>query len=290
MVLYLYLFSAVAGSLLVGVSMLTGGSDNDGDGGDGHDGGEDGGDEALASHGAAPALTAGSHGATDAGHGAALAPAGGHGPGGGADHGHGDGHAAAGAGHHGGHAPSWAEGASALALFLFSLQLWTYVLAFGGITGLLLRLVAHVAEPMAGLCALGVGLGTAVTARKVLRRLSAGSDSGTVDGNRLVGSTAQVLIPAQAGGTGKIRLVARGQTIDLLARMPDGASLAEGAEVLILDLKDGIAEVTADLDDRPRALPEKTDIAKTDTAKTDTATNPAALADRRAENNPPQKG
>lgn len=288
MVLYLYLFSAVAGSLLVGVSMLTGGSDNDGDGGDGHDGGEDGGDEALASHGAAPALTAGLHGATEAGHGAALAPAGDQGPGGGADHGHGDGHgaghAAAGAGHHGGHA-SWAEGASALALFLFSLQLWTYVLAFGGITGLLLRLVAHVAEPMAGLCALGVGLGTAVTARKVLRRLSAGSDSGTVDGNRLVGSTAQVLIPAQAGGTGKIRLMARGQTIDLLARMPDGSPLAEGAEVLILDLKDGIAEVTADLDDRPRALPEKTD-----TAKTDTATSSAALADRRAENNPPQKG
>ncbi len=285
MVLYLYLFSAVAGSLLVGVSMLTGGSDNDGDGGDGHDGGEDGGDEALSSHGGAPALIAGSHGATDAGPGAALAVAGSHGSGGGADHGHGDGHATPGAAHHGGHAPSWAEGASALALFLFSLQLWTYVLAFGGITGLLLRLVAHVAEPMAGLCALGVGLGTAVTARKVLRRLSAGSDSGTVDGNRLVGSTAQVLIPAQAGGTGKIRLVARGQTIDLLARMPDGASLAEGAEVLILDLKDGIAEVTADLDDRPRALPEKTD-----TAKTDTAPNPAALAERRAENNPPQKG
>lgn len=284
MVLYLYLFSAVAGSLLVGVSMLTGGSDNDGDGGDGHDAGEDGGDEALSSHGGAPALTASSHGATDAGPGAALAVAGSHGSGGGAEHGHGDGHAAPGAAHHGGHA-SWAEGASALALFLFSLQLWTYVLAFGGITGLLLRLVAHVAEPMAGLCALGVGLGTAITARKVLRRLSAGSDSGTVDGNRLVGSTAQVLIPAQAGGTGKIRLVARGQTVDLLARMPDGAPLAEGAEVLILDLKDGIAEVTADLDDRPRALPAKTDIAKTDTAP-----NPAALADRRAENNPPQKG
>ena len=131
----------------------------------------------------------------------------------------------------------------------------------------------------------GVGLETAVTARKVLRRLSAGSDSGTVDGNRLVGSTAQVLIPAQAGGTGKIRLVARGTDGRPPGPVPDGAPLAEGAEVLILDLKDGIAEVTADLDDRPRALPEKSD-----TAKTDNATNPAALADRRAENNPPQKG
>lgn len=273
MVLYLYLFSAVAGALLVGVSMLTGGSDQDGDG-DGDHGGDDGADEALAGHHAAPALAAGTGGADGGGHDAVLAPTSAAAVQG---TGHGDGHA--GAGHHGGHS-SWADGASALALFLFSLQLWTYVLAFGGITGLLLRLVAHMAEPMAGLCALGVGLGTAITARKVLRKLSASSDSGTVDGNRLVGSTAQVLIPAPAGGTGKVRLVARGQTIDLLARSNEGQPLLEGAEVVILDLKDGVADVTADLDDRPPALP---------VGQSQSGT-PAALADRRTETNPPQKG
>lgn len=272
MVLYLYLFSAVAGSLLVGVSMLTGGSDQDGDGDHGAD---DGADEALAGHHAAPALAAGTGGAGSDGHGAELAPAAG--ATGAATHGAGHGHA--GAGHHGGHS-SWADGASALALFLFSLQLWTYVLAFGGITGLLLRWVAHMAEPMAGLCALGVGLGTAITARKVLRRLSATGDSGTVDGNRLVGSTAQVLIPAPAGGTGKVRLVARGQTVDLLARSNEGQPLLEGAEVVILDLKDGVADVTADLDDRPQALP----------ARQSQSGTPAALADRRTDTNPSQKG
>lgn len=280
MVLYLYLFSAVAGSLLVGVSMLTGGADNDGDGsgdGDGDHGGDEGSDHALASHSAAPALAAATHGIGDGdgdgdghsdGHSSAIAPGASAGPG----------HGSALAAQPGQHA-AWAEGASALALFLFSLQLWTYVLAFGGITGLLLRLVAHVAEPMAGLCALGVGLGTAITARKVMRRLSASSDSGTVDGNRLVGSTAQVLIPAPAGGTGKVRLVARGQTIDLLARSSDGQPLPEGTEVLILDLKDGVADVTADLDDPPRALPAGREQSR-----------PAARSEHRTETNPPQKG
>ncbi len=271
-VLYLYLFSAVAGVLLVGVSMLTGGSSDSGH----DDGGDDGSSEhALAEVGATPQLAAGAHDAT----GAALAT---HGDG----HGPGDAHAPAHhAGHDGGHAASWTDGAAALALFLFSLQLWTYVLAFGGLTGLLLRWVANVPEPLAGLCALGVGLGTAVTARKVLRRLSSGSDSGTVDGNRLVGSTAQVLIPAAAGGTGKVRLVARGQTVDLLARSNEGQALPEGAEVLILDIKDGIADVTADLDDRPRAA-----LAAAATPTSSPASHVAAHAESLAAKDPPQRG
>ena len=275
MVLYLYLFSAVAGVLLVGVSMLTGGSSDDGDGDGGSDG-DDQGSTALNSHAETPLLTSGSDHAA----GSALAAAGAAGDGHGDGHSDGDGH-----GHGDGHHSAWAEGASALALFLFSLQLWTYVLAFGGITGLLLRWIAHVPEPFAGLCALGVGLGTAVTARKVLRRLSASSDSGTVDGNRLVGSTAQVLIPAGPGATGKVRLAARGQTIDLLARMPDGQALSEGAEVLILDIKEGIAEVTADLDDRPRA--ELSARAESPDAE---AKQVAARAESLAEKNPPPRG
>jgi membrane protein implicated in regulation of membrane protease activity len=267
-VLYLYLFSAVAGALLVGVSMLSGGSSEHSDG----DGATEGdGEHALSEHEAAPQLAASGQNAQ----GGALVPG---------DHGHGDAHAPAQAGSHGaGHASSWIDGASALALSLFSLQLWTYLLAFGGITGLLLRWVAKVPEPLAGLCALGVGLGTAVTARKVLRRLSSGSDSGTVDGNRLVGSTAQVLIPAPAGGTGKVRLVARGQTVDLLARANEGHALEEGAEVLILDIKDGIADVTADLDVSRPALRAASE------ATTDSASNVAARAESAAAKNPPQK-
>jgi hypothetical protein len=153
-------------------------------------------------------------------------------------------------GDHGGQGHSVGfHGLSAAAMFFLSLQLWTYLLAFGGLTGLLLRLFAHVPEPMAGVCALSVGLGTALGARKVLRRLTAGGDSGTVEQINLIGVSAQVLIPAGPGQTGKVRLVARGQTLDMMARAPDGGALPEHAEVIILDIQDGIAEVTTETTD-----------------------------------------
>lgn len=209
--------------LLVGVSMAgigSGDGDGDGDGaegdaealGDGHD----------ASHSLDSGQAHGAHGS----------------------HGH---HA-----HDGAHGAGSGIGAlGAAASVLFSLQLWTYLLAFGGVTGLLLRWLAHVGEPVAGLCALGVGLGTGLAARKVMRKMTAIGDGGTVEQEKLVGASAQVLIPADAGRTGKIRLTARGQVIDLMARASDGKSLAAGVEVIIVDMKEGIAEVTTELPELP---------------------------------------
>lgn len=155
-------------------------------------------------------------------------------------------------GHHEpGHAAAASSLGSALG-WLLSVQLWTYLLAFGGLTGLLLRSIAHVKEPLAGGCALAVGLGTALGARLVLRRVMGSSDSGTTDHDRLVGSSAQVLIPAAAGGTGKIRLFSRGQMLDLLARASDGGALPEGAAVSILEVRDGVAEVVREDEPAPR--------------------------------------
>jgi hypothetical protein len=234
-VFYIYLFSAVAGCLLVGVSMATAGHQGDGDTGDGEGGGEH--PAALSENQSAVlALGQGQNGSS------ALvgSPAGGDGQAGHGLDAHDAGHGAA------GH-PALAGGLSAAALFFLSLQLWTYLLAFGGLTGLLLRTLAHVPEPTAFLCALSVGLGTALGARKVMRRLSASSDSGTVEQGSLVGTSAQVLVPAGAGATGKVRLVARGQTIDLMARAHDGGALPEHAEVILIDIKDGVAEVTLEM-------------------------------------------
>jgi membrane protein implicated in regulation of membrane protease activity len=215
-VFYIYLFAAVAGCLLVGVSMAgIGAGDGDGDGGDDAHALGDGQSDTHA-------LTDGQGGHDAADHGG--------------DH-----------GHHGGAL----SGLGAAAGVLFSLQLWTYLLAFGGLTGLLLRTLAHVGEPAAGLCALAVGLGTGFTARKVMRRMTAIGDSGTVEQDKLIGTSAQVLIPADAGRTGKIRLLARGQTLDMLARASDGKALITGTEVVIVDMKDGIAEVTPELPELP---------------------------------------
>jgi hypothetical protein len=232
-VLYLYLFAAVAGSLLVLVSLAGGGHHDDG-----------GGDAALdAGHGDAHALGDG-HGdahadapALDAGHGALVA---------GTSHALHAADAATGtpAAHPSGDGSS--SGVPTAVMWLLSVQLWTYFLAFGGVTGLLLRTIARVAEPIAGLTALGVGLTTALGARALLRRAAEPGDPGTTQLDRLVGTSARVLIPAPAGATGKIRLEVRGQTVDLMARSTDGAALTEGAEVIVLDVREGVAEVTTD--------------------------------------------
>lgn len=209
--LYLYVFAAVAGCLLVLVSLFGGGSqDSDGDGhGDAHTDGE-------------------AHGVSDA-------HADGHSVGA-------DGHAGGSHGHH--HSDGMDAGVPTALLWLLSIQLWTYLLAFGGLTGLLLRTVAKVPEPIAGLSALGVGLSTALVARAVMRKMSVTTVPGTLVEEQMIGSRATVLIPAPAGGLGKIRLEFRGQTIDLIATATDGGALAEGGEVTITDIRDGQADVS----------------------------------------------
>src|SRR6266852_3628645 len=69
---------------------------------------------------------------------------------------HGDGDAA----HH--HDSSSAQRA---ALQIFSLQLWTWLLGFGGLTGLLLQRYAGTPEPICALLAGSVGLGAGIAAR-----------------------------------------------------------------------------------------------------------------------------
>lgn len=209
--LYLYVFAAVAGCLLVLVSLFGGGSqDGDGDGhADAHADGE-------------------AHGVSDA-------HADGHAVGA-------DGHAVDGHAHH--HSDGMDAGIPTALLWLLSIQMWTYLLAFGGLTGLLLRTVAKVPEPIAGLSALGVGLSTALVARAVMRKMSVTTVAGTLVEEQMVGSRATVLIPAPAGGLGKIRLEFRGQTIDLIAKATDGGALAEGGEVTITDIRDGQADVS----------------------------------------------
>lgn len=237
---YLYVFAAVAGGLLVLVSLLGGGQHPDQSDGSDHGQSEADGDAAASGE---------AHGDVAAAHGD------GHGDGGHGD-GHGDGHADAHGlavhdqGHgHGHDGDGMASGVPTALLWLMSIQVWTYLLAFGGLTGLLLRTVAKVPEPVCGLSALAVGMTTALLARAAMRRLSVTRESGTLVEEKMVGSTAEVLIPAPAGGTGKVRLEVAGQTVDLLARASDGGPLAAGATVTILDVRDNEAEVSVSRQD-----------------------------------------
>jgi hypothetical protein len=131
------------------------------------------------------------------------------------------------------------------ALALLSVRVWTYALTFGGVTGLLLRFVAPVAEPWRGLTSLAVGAMAATLARTVIGRASRAGPSGTVWSNDLVGRTGGVVVPFGSGTTGKVRVRVADSEVDLLATTEDGEPLVGGDEVLVLELKDdGAAVVT----------------------------------------------
>ena len=149
--------------------------------------------------------------------------------------GHGAGHA--------GHATALAEvdhGASPAAI-LVSLRFWTYVLAFGGATGVLLRLAAGTGEPLTLLASLGVGVVSGAGAQLAWSRL-ASTHGGTVRDNELVGHSGRLLLAAAPNTPGRVRLTVRNASIDLIATS-DELALPANEEVLVVSVRDGVAHV-----------------------------------------------
>jgi hypothetical protein len=164
--------------------------------------------------------------------------AGGHGAGDGSGGSGGDGGGGGGGGHgaalvHGDHATPQS--------LLLSLRLWTYVLAFGGTTGVLLRLAAGLGEPLTLLTSLGVGLVTGVTAQLAWSRLG-NQQGGTVRENELVGQSGRLLLSAGPKAAGRVRLTVRNSSIDLIAAS-DELTLPANEEVLVVAVRDGVAHV-----------------------------------------------
>jgi membrane protein implicated in regulation of membrane protease activity len=126
---------------------------------------------------------------------------------------------------------------------LFSLRTWTYFLAFGGGTGLLLSWLTGAGVVLTAVLAAGVGAASSLTARLTIRHMLRSGEGGTVQQHELVGRSAQVLVPADKGKTGTVRLRVKNSTVDLMAFSDDG-DLGVNDEVLIVDMKDGRALVT----------------------------------------------
>lgn len=139
-----------------------------------------------------------------------------------------------------GHAAGAGE---ALWLPFLSIRFWTFALASFGLTGLLLRLPG-LAEPLAGIIAtlmgLAVGTGVAYTFRTLQRQ----SVSGTVGLTHIRGEEAQVMLPVARGKLGKVRLLIDGQYVDLPARTQDERSLNRGEVALVVQVEEGVAQVT----------------------------------------------
>jgi hypothetical protein len=131
------------------------------------------------------------------------------------------------------------DGDASPAFALLSVRVWTYVLAFGGATGVLLRLVGHEGEPVSGIGGLAVGIAAAAMARFVIGRAARAGAAGMVQARDLVGRSAAVVVPFAGATTGKVRVRVGGADVDLLATTEDGEALGRNDEVLIVEVKEG---------------------------------------------------
>jgi membrane protein implicated in regulation of membrane protease activity len=126
---------------------------------------------------------------------------------------------------------------------LGSLRFWTFFLAFGGLTGLVLDGLSLTGEYLALGLAIAVGYATGWTAVALLRRLSA-NDTGVAAGvSDYVGKSGELLISVGPGRIGKIRIELKGTTVDFLALADE--EIGKGQEALIVELRGDKAVVAS---------------------------------------------
>ena len=98
------------------------------------------------------------------------------------------------------------------------------------------------------LVSLGVGALCAWLGDLLLRHLADSSYSSAVEPEDYLGREATITVPISAGGHGKIFCVLKGQTTELLARLPEDARGAcSGRRVLILEVENGVATVEVEV-------------------------------------------
>ncbi len=143
---------------------------------------------------------------------------------------------------------------TALRATLLSIRFWTFASAAFGLTGALLTvqdfdpaLTSALAVFMGLLCGSGVS-----AVMWYLRRAQA---SGTVKMDGLAGRDAEIVLSVGPDKIGKVRLTHMDQIIELPARTSEATLMDRREKVLIVEVRDGIAEITSTRPQRPPRQP-----------------------------------
>ncbi|MDI1447828.1 NfeD family protein [Polyangium sp. 6x1] len=134
-------------------------------------------------------------------------------------------------------------GASDILAFFLSLRFWVFTLLGFGMSGSLLHLFALAGPVVIFVLAATSGLSSGLFAQLAFRFVAQGSASTSADVTRAGGSVGRVLVPVGKDKVGKIRIVLKGQSVDLLARS-DGEEIARGDHVLVEDVEGDVARVS----------------------------------------------
>jgi membrane protein implicated in regulation of membrane protease activity len=129
----------------------------------------------------------------------------------------------------------------AVGVFL-STRFWVFTALGFGLSGALLDNITTVGPILTFLIAFPTGLTSGVTAMLAFRMIRKGSVTSTAHASHAVGKVGRAVASCQKGSLGKVRIELQGQVVDFLATTDD--SIARGEEVLIEDMKDGVAHVS----------------------------------------------
>lgn len=158
-------------------------------------------------------------------------------------------------GHAGSHAPghdlakSGHAGDDGPLAVVLSFRFWIFALLGFGLSGSLLHYLDLAGTAVAAIVAGAAGIGSGTFAALVVRSVTRGAASTSVNLSEAVGREARVLVACAKGRNGQVRIALRGQSVDLLAST-DEESIARGEPVLIEEVRDGVALVSR----RPREL------------------------------------
>jgi hypothetical protein len=120
---------------------------------------------------------------------------------------------------------------------LKSLRFWSFALAFGGLTGVVLAALGSTNEGVTALLALLVGASAGGTASRVIAALSRHEVGAVGDVTRHIGREGRLLLPLSPGAPAKVRVRGPEGDVDLVAVWSDGHDgyAAAGATVLVVD-------------------------------------------------------
>ncbi len=149
-----------------------------------------------------------------------------------ADHGHGHGDTHDGAG----------KSFDFVAFFL-SFRFWIFTSLAFGMTGSLLHYLNLATPGIVFALAAASGISAGLFATFVFRFVMRSSVSTTTDVTQARGTVGRVLVPVGKQKTGQIRVVLRGQSVDLVAKT-DGEDIARGEQVIVEEIDGTTARVS----------------------------------------------
>ena len=155
---------------------------------------------------------------------------------------------------HGKHVGDVPADVGGLLWILGSMRFWTFFLAFFGLTGLTLGGLGLVeSKAIVGILALAMGFVCGFGAARIIHQLTVSDTANAVNASEYIGKTARVLVAMNAAQTGKIRVEAKGTTIDLLAKGQLGATFNVNDHVVVVEIHGTTAYVARELKSNPNS-------------------------------------